>query len=208
MLVLVAVSAPTHRTQEERRAETQARVLDATITSLLEDGYGQTTTRHVAAIAGVSPGAMAHYYPRRVDLVAAAIEHLADRQLEAWRAMAESLPAASGNRLAALADRLWDVFSSPLFAVFVKLWIAAADDPELYERLAMAERRMAREIATVAAESIGALDAPAGWEGRLFVALAALRGLALMERFEPRLERRPDPWPVARAVLLEIFEGP
>jgi AcrR family transcriptional regulator len=202
----MAVVTPSHRTQEERRAETQAKVLEAAIKSLLEDGYAQTTTRHVAALAGVSPGAMAHYYPRRVDLVAAAIERLAEKHLLAWGAMADSLPAKPGERLAALADRLWEVFSSPLFAVFVKLWIAAADDAELYERLAVAESRIARAISKLAAESIGDMRGQAGSEGRLLVALAALRGLALMEHFEPRTEPQADPWPIARAALIEVFE--
>jgi AcrR family transcriptional regulator len=197
-----------HRTQEERRAETQTKLLDATIKSLVESGYAQTTTRHVAELAGVSPGAMAHYYPRRVDLVASAIERLAEQRLEAWTALADSLPSEPGGRLPALADRLWEEFSSPLFAVFVKLWIAAADDAELYERLAVAEREMARAISRLAAESMGDLRAQAGWEGRLLVALAAMRGLALMEHFEPRIGPQPDLWPIARAALIEVFEAP
>jgi AcrR family transcriptional regulator len=202
----VAVVSPPHRTQEQRRAETQTKVLDATISSLLEVGYAQTTTRHVAALAGVSPGAMAHYYPRRVDLVASAIERLADQRLEAWREAAHTLPDEPGERLPALLDRLWEDFSSPLFTVFVKLWIAAADDPELYERLASAERRIARAVGRLAADSVGELRGQEGWEGRLIVALAAIRGLALMEHFEPRSEPQGDPWLSARAALIDVLE--
>ena len=202
----MAVATLSHRTQEERRAETQGKVLDATIRSLLEYGYAQTTTRQVAALAGVSPGAMAHYYPRRVDLVASAMERLAEQRLEAWRETAHTLPAEPEARLPALADRLWEDFSSPLFTVVVKLWIAAADDPELYERLAVAERGIARAIRKLASESIGDMRGQAGWEGRLLVALAALRGLALMERFEPRTEPQGDPWPSARKALVEMFQ--
>ena len=201
----MAVATPTHRTQEQRRTETQAKLLDATIKSVLEDGYAQTTTRHVAALAGLSPGAMAHYYPRRVDLVASAIERLADQRLEAWAQVAETLPDEPGERAPVLLDRLWEDFSGPLFTVFVKLWIAAADDPELYERLAATERRIAREIGRLAAQSIGELQGRAGWEGRLLVVLAAVRGLALTERFEPRTEPQGDPWPAARAALIEVF---
>jgi AcrR family transcriptional regulator len=202
----MAVVTPTHRTQEQRRAETQAKVLDATIKSLLEDGHAQTTTRHVAALAGVSPGAIAHYYPRRVDLVASATERLAEQRLEAWGQMAHTLPERPDERVRALLDRLWEDFSSPLFTVVVKLWIAAADDPELHERLAVAERRIARAIGRLAAESLGDIRGQAGWEGLLLLALAAVRGLALMEHFEPRTEPQPDPWPSARAALIEVFE--
>jgi AcrR family transcriptional regulator len=199
-------TAPTaHRTQEQRRAETQGKLLDAAIKSLLEDGYAQTTTRHVAALAGVSPGAMAHYFPRRVDLVAAAIEQLAEQRIQAWREIADTLPDTARARIPALLDNLWADFSSPLFVVFVKLWIAAADDPELYARLATVEREIARAISRLAIETIGDLTDKEGWESRLRVALAAVRGLALNEHFEPRTESLPDPWPSAREVLVESF---
>jgi AcrR family transcriptional regulator len=204
----MSVAIPTHRTQDQRRAETQAKVLDATISSLLDVGYAQTTTRHVAAVAGVSPGAMSHYWPHRVDLVASATERLAEQHMQAWTEIADSLPTRSGQRLPALADRLWEVFSGPLFTIFVKLWIAAAEDPELYERLAVTESHLARGIAALAADALGDLRGHAGWEGRVLVALAAMRGLALMERFEPRVESRPDAWPIARATLIEIFAAP
>ena len=65
------------QSQEERRAETRAKLLDATIECLLEEGYAGTTTRRVAELAGVSQGAQTHHFPYRVDLVAAAIERLA-----------------------------------------------------------------------------------------------------------------------------------
>jgi hypothetical protein len=37
------------------------------------------------------------------------------------------------------------------------------------------------------------------------LALAAVRGLALTEQFEPRGRRRRDPWPGVRFALLEAF---
>lgn len=198
---------PAHRTQEERRAGTRGKVLDATIRSLLEHGYAQTTTRTVAALAGVSPGAMAHYFPRRVDLVAAAIEQLVERRIGAWREAAGELPADASERVSALLDHVWRDFNGPTFPVFIKLWAAAADDPELYERLAESEERIARSITELAVGAFRELHPPTGWEGRLLVTLAAMRGLALTEHFEPRTRRRPDPWPVARAALLEGLGG-
>ena len=109
------------------------------------------------------------------------------------------------ERAPALLDLLWEDFSGSLFTVYVKLWIAAADDRELYDRLAATERRIARTIARLATQSIGELQGEAGWEGRLLVALAAVRGLALTEHFEPRTEPQADPWPIARATLIELF---
>ena len=195
----------THRTQEERRTETRGKLLDATIRSLLDNGYAQTTTRTVAAFAGVSPGAMAHYFPRRVDLLAAAIEELVEQRIAAWRDAADDLPTDPAERLPALLDHVWRDFNGAAFAVFIKLWAAAADDLELHERLAASEERIARSITELVVDAYRGVDAPAGWEGRLLIALAAVRGLALTENFEPRAKPRADPWPVARAALLEVL---
>lgn len=45
------------RTQEERSQETRARLLDATIESLIDVGYAGTTTTAVCERAGLSRGA-------------------------------------------------------------------------------------------------------------------------------------------------------
>jgi AcrR family transcriptional regulator len=192
----------TRRTQLERRAQTRAKLLDATIQSLLEVGYAATTTRRVAELAGVSQVSQTHHFPHRVDLVGAAIEHLAERRISEIRASARDLPEARSERLPALLDLMWSDFSSSTFTVFVKLWVAAADDRELYERLVPMERGIARAIAELAQEFGGELAAGADWERHLSLVLNTLRGLALTQQFEPRGRRRRDPWPDMRAALL------
>ncbi|MTD47769.1 TetR family transcriptional regulator [Conexibacter sp. W3-3-2] len=79
-------SAPTsrvRRTQPERRAETRAKLLDATIRSLLDVGYARTTTRRVTALAGVSQGAQTHHFSSRTELVCAAVERLFTERIDA-----------------------------------------------------------------------------------------------------------------------------
>jgi AcrR family transcriptional regulator len=189
------------RTQEERTAETRAKLLDATIESILEVGYAQTTTRRVAERAGVSAGAQAYHFPRRVDLVAAAAEHLLERRIEASRRRAQRIAAPPKERLSALLDLMWADFASPTFAVVLKLWVAAADEPELYERLVAGERRLARAITDLASELLGELAAGKDAEGKLLLIFSACRGLALTE-LEPRQHRRRAQWPLLREELL------
>jgi AcrR family transcriptional regulator len=190
------------RTQEERRAETQAKLLDATIESVLDVGYAATTTRRVAEMAGVSLGAQTHHYPRRVDLVGAAVERLAERRMEALREHAAGIPGTRAERLPAVLDMLWSDFSGPLFTVFVKLWVVAADDPELYARLVPVERRIARSI-TAAMQEFAGEQHRVEWEPYMLTVLSTMRGLALTQGFEPRAHRRRDPWPSVRKVLIE-----
>jgi AcrR family transcriptional regulator len=197
----------TRRTQEQRRAEMRERLLDATVESLMEDGYAATTLRAVAARADVSSGAMTHHYPRRVDLVGAALERLTEQRLEALRPVVRKLPAQPQARMSALLDLIWTDFSGPLFRVFVKLWIAADDDEELYERLVPLERVMARAITAAVAELAADYPVP-DIEARTLTVLATLRGLALSQGFEPR-ERRPrNQWALVRPMLEQLVFAP
>ncbi|HTU14961.1 MAG TPA: TetR/AcrR family transcriptional regulator [Solirubrobacterales bacterium] len=189
------------RTQEERRAETRGKLLDATVHSLAEVGFAATTSRRVSELAGVSLGAQTHHFPHRVDLLGAAIEWAAQRRVDELREIAADLPGEPSERLGALLDIIWNDFSSPTFDVFVKLWVAAADDPDLYARLVPAEARLTAEIASLSTEIL-----PEGIASRrLSMALTTIRGLALTEHFEPRGRRRRDPWPETRAILLEFL---
>jgi AcrR family transcriptional regulator len=196
------------RTQQQRRAETRGKLLDATIESLLEVGYAATTMRRVADLAGVSQGAQTHHFPHRVDLVGAAIEQLAERRIEELLGLVGDLPTQARERVGALLDLLWADFSGATFTVVVKLWVAAADDPELYARLVPFERRIARAMAQLAGKFGAELTSVAGWEARTQLALAAVRGLALTQQFEPRGRARRDPWPEVRAVLLAALTTP
>ncbi len=196
------------RTQAQRRTETRDKLLDATIQSLLEVGYTATTTRRVADLASVSQGAQTHHFPRRVDLMAAAVERLAAQRIAELHELATRLPAATDQRLEAIIDLLWGDFSSSTFTVFVKLWVAAADDPELYPPLAAVEHRVARAIGQLTRELSGELAERPDWERRVQLALAAVRGLALTEQFEPRGRSHRDRWPaVIRPALLDVLSA-
>ena len=200
-------TAPTRRTQEQRRAEMRARLLDATIDSLMEDGYAATTLRAVAARADVSSGAMTHHFPRRVDLVGAAVEHLTGQRIAVMRSKLDQLTGDHAQRVRGILDLLWADFSGPLFNVFVKLWVAADDDPELYDRLVPLERMLARTIAagiTDLAEDFHRDDLDA----RVLAVLSAVRGLALQRAFEPRRTPGHDPWPRVRPILERAVLNP
>ncbi|WP_280510718.1 TetR/AcrR family transcriptional regulator, partial [Nocardia farcinica] len=83
------------RTQEQRSTEMRTRLLDATIECLVEYGYAGTTTPRIAERAGVTRGAQVHHFGSKNDLVIAAINHLAQRRVQAvLREMADLAPGA------------------------------------------------------------------------------------------------------------------
>ena len=120
------------------------------------------------------------------------------------RQKAARLPADRKRRARAALDLLWHDFSSDLFTVFVKLWVAAADDPDLYARLVPLEREMARTIARSLPDFAGD-ELP---RDRITTALATMRGLALSRAYEPSGRRQKDAWPAVRSVLEGLLSDP
>ncbi len=196
------------RTQSERREETRGRLLDATVESLIETGYAGTTIRRVTELAGVSQGAQSHHFPHRVDLVTSAFERLAEERVERYRERARELPPDRETRLRALLDLLWEDFSSDVFKVAVKLWVAAAEDEELRERLVPVEKRIHANMARLSAEVAGELGAEPGFDRKLAVAMNTVAGLALTREFDPSgRASKGNPWPYHRAALEHMLDG-
>jgi AcrR family transcriptional regulator len=196
------------RTQSERREETRGRLLDATIESLIEVGYAGTTIRRVTELAGVSQGAQSHHFPHRVDLVTSAFERLAEQRVERYHRRARELPADRGERLRALLDLLWEDFSSPVFTVAVKLWVAAAEDEELRRRLVPVEKRIHSNMSRLSAEVAGELGAEAGFDRKLAIAMNTVAGLALTREFDPSARAsKGRPWEYHRAALERVLGG-
>ncbi|MHB1802402.1 MAG: TetR/AcrR family transcriptional regulator, partial [Actinomycetes bacterium] len=71
---------------------TRRRILDATLLTLVERGHAGTTTLAVQRRAGVSRGALLHYFPTRADLLVAAVSDVAEAQVRVLRHAAGHLP--------------------------------------------------------------------------------------------------------------------
>ena len=133
--------------QEVRSAATRRVLLDATISCLVEHGYGGTTGPAVAAKAGLSRGAQLHHFGTRDQMVVAAVEHLAQKRLELVRSQLEAMTPERATSLSRRAIRLLaDALSGPLYAASLELWVAARANAELREQLVPAETRVHEEL--------------------------------------------------------------
>jgi len=167
------------RTQAERSAATRARLLEAALVCLVEQGYGATTTTLVAQVAGVSRGAQLHHYPTRALLVAAAIEHLFARLTSSYRRAFEEL-SAGDRRLDAAVDLLWSMFEAPEFSAVLELFIAARTDADLHAQLRPVAERHRSNVAVLAHRYFPELAADrARFETVLAMVLDAMHGMAL-----------------------------
>jgi len=194
------------RSQAERSASTREALLDATIACLVEDGYASTTTSRVAQRAGLSRGAHLHHFQTRQALLAAAMEHLAERRGEQLLAAAQKLPEGP-ERLAGSLDLLWSTYASPLYQAALDLWTHARTDPELRERLAPVERALDRQTLRLSPTLFGGLAEAPGFDGLLEMAAATMRGLALLDTLQPGGRRNSRQWPYCRERLVEMFEN-
>jgi len=128
---MVTVPVGAHRrTQSERTAVMREALLDATVDCLVELGYANTTTREVARRAGVSRGAQTHHFPSKAELVAAAIEHVFDRQARGFRDAFTALPEPQ-RTLDHAVELLWEIVSGPSYAAVLEVTVAGRTDPEL-----------------------------------------------------------------------------
>ena len=118
------------RTQAERRQGTQAAILNAALRVLVEEGYAGFSAIGVAARAGVSRGAQEHYYPKKVDLIAAATEHALDEAIAHARAATSTI----GSAETAIEEFLAEseaFFFTPAFMALMEIVIVARSDKAL-----------------------------------------------------------------------------
>jgi AcrR family transcriptional regulator len=131
---------PARRTNAERSAATQTRLLDATIECLVQLGWAGTSTTEIVRRAGVSRGAQVHHFPAKEDLVLAALDHLLTRRIREFEATFARLPAdqrSPGNAMRLLYEHCF----RDTFAAWLELVVASRTDPALHERFVQVEGR-------------------------------------------------------------------
>jgi AcrR family transcriptional regulator len=175
-----AVEQPAQREsrQQQRSRSTQRRLLEAAIECLVERGWSGTTSTLVAERAGVSRGAQLHHYRTKSALLIAAVEHLAERRSAELRAEAASMPA-GGDRVAATVDLLATLFTGPLFAAAIEVWVAARSDPALRAALVPVEAHFGREVHRLTVELLGADESRPGVREAVQATLDLMRGLGV-----------------------------
>lgn len=199
----------THMSQAERRRSTTAKLLEATIDSVLDIGYTATTVRSVAERAGVSLGARSHFFPRRIDMVIAALDQLCADRLAAARASVDRMPTGDARRLQYLLDLMWQDYTSRSFAAGIKLWVAAADDPELRTHLVASTQALNASLQDLYAHAVDAdlLRIP-NLRARITMVHHLLSGYAFNHAFAPDDQSRGSlEWPALRADLERLIRG-
>lgn len=178
-LAPVEPGAPTRRRQQERRARTRELLLEATVQCLVELGWAGTSTTEVARRAGVSRGAQQHHYRTKTELVAAAAEHLLQRQRAEYERAFAALPPVRRNVDGAL-DLLWEIYRGPTFIALLELAVAGRTDETLRQLCAdINQRAVEITIETFGRIFPQATATPETVRVALRTALSLMAGLAL-----------------------------
>src|SRR5690606_30587374 len=81
------------RTQQQRREETVARLLDASIQTIIDVGYARASAAVIARRAQVSDGALFRHFPTMGDFMAATAHEVMRRHLEVFTKRIAEIPA-------------------------------------------------------------------------------------------------------------------
>ncbi|CCK61020.1 TetR/AcrR family transcriptional regulator [Mycobacterium canetti] len=122
------------RTQQQRREETVARLLQASIDTIIEVGYARSSAAVITKRAGVSVGALFRHFETMGDFMAATAYEVLRRQLETFTKQVAEIPADRPALPAALTI-LRDITAGSTNAVLYELMVAARTDEKLKETL-------------------------------------------------------------------------
>jgi AcrR family transcriptional regulator len=118
------------RTQQQRREETVARLLDASIDTIVEVGYARASAAMIARRAQVSDGALFRHFPTMGDFMAATTHEVMRRQLDLFTKRVAAIPA-DQPALEAVLTILRDVTGNSTNTVVYELLVAARTDEKL-----------------------------------------------------------------------------
>jgi AcrR family transcriptional regulator len=157
------------RTQQQRREETIARLLDASIDSIIDVGYARASAAVIAKRAQVSDGALFRHFPTMGDFMAATAREVMRRQLDSFTKQVAEIPADKPALQAALTI-MRDVTGNSTNAVMYELMVAARTDEKLRTTLQEVLTEYAANIYDVARALPGADQFP----DDTFIALVAI----------------------------------
>ncbi|WP_240505327.1 TetR/AcrR family transcriptional regulator [Nocardia mangyaensis] len=123
------------RTQQERRAATVAKLVEATIAAIGEVGYQRATVQEICGRAELSVGAMFRQFDSRLDLVVRASEEIFARQLAGFGLLMDQLDT-HANGISAALRYLREAQFSPTTHALREIYLAARSDAELRDRIA------------------------------------------------------------------------
>jgi AcrR family transcriptional regulator len=157
------------RTQQQRREETIARLLDASIATIIELGYARASAAVIARRARVSDGALFRHFPTMGDFMAATAQEVMRRQLDLVTKRVAEIPA-NQSALEAAVRVQWEATANDTNTVMFELMVAARTDEKLRATLS----EVLAEYAANIYQTARAMPGADGFSEETFVTLVAI----------------------------------
>lgn len=187
-------------------AETRRRLLDVARVQFARDGFRATTNRSLAADAGITPGAIYHYFDSKADLYAAVYCEAIDRVYTSLEQAADTEERLLDRYAAVLrrAHELQDEDPS-ITGFIVAVALETQRHPDLLERMSPQRGRHARFFAGLVGDAVARGELQPGVDAGAVADLmgAVLTGLARMAATAGDARR----YTAAVGVLERLFDG-
>ncbi|MCU1647000.1 MAG: TetR/AcrR family transcriptional regulator [Nocardia sp.] len=193
------------RSRAQQREDTRIGILDATIASLIENGQAATTTRGVAERAGLSQGAVQHYFPTRGELLDAAVRRMADQSAQAVVETYSEITGTDRERVAELVDELWSLAQLAPISVGLELLGTARTDPEMADTVAHLVEHIETTIFEVARQVLGELADLPGARDWLRITVITIAGVLLTSSVPAAASLVPE-WSTVRHHIMTSFD--
>jgi len=118
------------RTQRERREETVARLLDASIDTIIDVGYARASAAVITRRAGLSGGALFRHFDTMGEFMAATAREVMRRQLDAFGKQVAAIPP-NQPALHGVLEAMRDITGNDTNVVMYELLVAARTDDTL-----------------------------------------------------------------------------
>lgn len=180
------------KVSEEHALARRQQIIDAAYRCFARKGFHQATMRDIYEEAGLSPGAVYHYFESKHDIIAASFDfdYQRSRELFAAAAASEDPRGALIDLLSYLVHGLKSAAELNAPRVNVQGWGEALVNPTLRETVVRV-MNIYREAVTELvrrAQAAGQIDAAADPAGLANMLLSIYYGLELQLALEPRLD--------------------
>lgn len=149
------MTASPRRSQKERREESIAKLLDATIDCLIDQGYRDTSIARICERAGLSHGGLFRHFSSRTALIAAATDEVGRRHLRQLRRRLNRLPT-DRDPIDNLVRSFRESAQAPLSSAWREVLLAARTNEDLCAAVSPALKHFETAIMEIAGELPGA----------------------------------------------------
>ena len=135
----------TRRSHEDRRKETRAKLIAATIQVINDKGFAAMRTGDITKKAGVTWGAAQHLFGGKTELLTQVASNVSETLVETLETDVETdLPAQ--EKISMILDQTWALYSNRVYFAMVEIVRGTRKDPIIHDSMVAAQVKITEKI--------------------------------------------------------------